>query len=83
MLLITYMFTVMAFHATFNNISVISCRSGLSVEETGIPGVLDTNSCDKVRQLSAACRWFSTGTPNFSINKTDHHDINDVLLKMA
>jgi hypothetical protein len=38
MLLITYMFTVMAFHATFNNISVISCRSGLSVEETGIPG---------------------------------------------
>jgi len=38
MLLITYMVTVMAFHATFNNISVISCRSGLSVEETGIPG---------------------------------------------
>jgi hypothetical protein len=37
MLLITYMVTVMAFHATFNNISVISCPSGLSVEETGIP----------------------------------------------
>ena len=37
MLLITYMVTVMAFHATFNNISVISCPSGLSVEETEYP----------------------------------------------
>jgi len=28
----------MVFNATFNNISVISCRSVLLVEETGIPG---------------------------------------------
>jgi hypothetical protein len=29
---------VMVFNATFNNISVISWRSFLSVEETGVPG---------------------------------------------
>jgi hypothetical protein len=27
--------------------------------------------------------WFSPGTPVFSTNKTDHHDIADALLKMA
>ena len=29
---------VMVFNATFSNISAISCRSGLLVEETGGPG---------------------------------------------
>jgi len=29
---------VMMFHVTFNNISVISWRSVLLVEETGVPG---------------------------------------------
>ena len=29
---------VMVFNTTFNNILVISCRSVLSVEETGVPG---------------------------------------------
>jgi hypothetical protein len=28
---------VMVFNATFNNISVISCRSILLMEETGVP----------------------------------------------
>ena len=28
-------------------------------------------------------RWFSSGTPNSSTNKTDRHDITDILLKMA
>jgi len=35
--------TVMAFNVTFNNISVISCRSVLLVEVTGVPG---ENHCD-------------------------------------
>jgi hypothetical protein len=30
--------SIMVFNATFNNISVISWRSGLLVEETGVPG---------------------------------------------
>jgi len=29
---------VMVFNATFNNISVILCRSVLLMEETGVPG---------------------------------------------
>ena len=28
-------------------------------------------------------RWFSTGTPVFSTNKTDCHDITQILLKVA
>jgi hypothetical protein len=29
---------VMVFNATFNNISIILCKSVLLVEETGVPG---------------------------------------------
>jgi hypothetical protein len=31
----------------------------------------------------AAGRWFSTGTPVSTINKTDRHDITETLLKVA
>jgi len=34
---------VVAFHATFNNISVISWRSFLLVQETGVPGIKPTD----------------------------------------
>jgi hypothetical protein len=34
----TKVLVITRFNATFNNISVISCRSVLLVEETGIPG---------------------------------------------
>jgi hypothetical protein len=30
-----------------------------------------------------AGRWFSPGTPISSNNKTDHHDITEILLKEA
>ena len=30
-----------------------------------------------------AGRWFSLGTPVSSTNKTDRHDITEILLKMA
>jgi hypothetical protein len=40
-------------------------------------GVLDTTLCDK------ACQWFSPGTPVSSTNKTDCHDITEILLKVA
>jgi hypothetical protein len=43
-------------------------------------GVLDTTICDKIRQLLATGRWFS---PVSSTNKTDRHDINEILLKVA
>ena len=31
----------------------------------------------------AAGRWFSTGTPVSPTNKTDRHDIAEILLKVA
>jgi hypothetical protein len=34
-----------------------------------------TTLCDKVCQWLTAGQWFSPGTPVFSINKTDRHDI--------
>ena len=39
--------------------------------------------CDKVYQWLAAGRWFSPGTPVSSSNKTDRHDIAEILLKVA
>ena len=38
---------------------------------------------DKVYQLLAHCRWFSLGTPASSTTNTGHHDIAEILLKMA
>ena len=44
-------------------------------------GVRDTALCRKGCQWLAADWWFSTGTPVSSTNKTDHHDITEILLK--
>jgi hypothetical protein len=46
-------------------------------------GVLDTTLCDKVCQLFAAGLWFYPVTPVSSTNKTDRHDITEILLKVA
>jgi hypothetical protein len=40
-------------------------------------GVLDTTLCDNV------CQWFSPGTLVSSGNKTDRHDIVEILWKVA
>jgi hypothetical protein len=42
-----------------------------------------TTLCDKVCQWLATCRCFSPGTPVCSTNKTDRHDITEILLKVA
>jgi len=39
--------------------------------------------CYKVCQWLATGQWFSPGTPVSSTNKTDRHDINEILLKVA
>ena len=39
--------------------------------------------CDKVFQWLATCWWFSPGTPLSSTNKTDRHDVTEILLKVA
>ena len=43
-------------------------------------GVLDTTLCDQVCQWLAAGRWFSPDTSVSSTNKTDRHDITEILL---
>ena len=40
-------------------------------------------ACDKVYQLLADGQWFSPGTPVSSTTKTGHHDIAEILLKVA
>jgi hypothetical protein len=42
-----------------------------------------TTICDKVCQWLATGRWFSKGSTISSTNKTDHHDIAEILLKVA
>jgi len=46
-------------------------------------GVLDTTLSDKVCQWLATGQWFSMGTSVSSTNKTDSHDITEILLKVA
>ena len=46
-------------------------------------GVLDTTLCDIVCQWLVTGQWFSPGTPVSSTNKTDCHDIAEILLKVA
>ena len=46
-------------------------------------GVLDTTLCDKVCRWLAAGSWFSSGTLVSSSNKSDLHDITEIVLKVA
>jgi hypothetical protein len=46
-------------------------------------GVLETTLCDRVCQRLATGRWFSLGPPVPFTNKTDSHDIAEILLKVA
>jgi len=46
-------------------------------------GVLDTILCDKGYQCLATGMWSSSGTPVSSTNKTDRHDMTEILLKVA
>jgi hypothetical protein len=42
-----------------------------------------TTLCDKICQWLATGQWFSPGPPVSSTNKTDRHDITEILLKVA
>ena len=46
-------------------------------------GVLDTTLCDKVCHWLVAGWWFCEGIPVFSTNKTDRHDITEIVLNVA
>ena len=64
------------------------CNQGLSALMLWVRialrwGVIDPTLCDKVCQRLAAGWWFSLGTPVSSTNKTERHDITEILLKVA
>ena len=46
-------------------------------------GVLDTTLCDTICHLLSTGRWFSPGPPVSPTNKTDCHDITEILLKVV
>ena len=71
MLCLNIVFHFVVFHVR-NNIVILM----------GAVGV-DTTFCDKVCQWFTAGRWFSPCTPVSSTNKTDSHDITEILLKVV
>jgi hypothetical protein len=42
-----------------------------------------TPLCEKVVQRLAKGQWFTPGAPISSTNRTDRHDITEILLKVA
>jgi len=56
-------------------------HSSCEFESGSCRGVLDTTLCDKVCQWILAGQWFSQGTPVSSTNKTDCHNINEILFE--
>ena len=62
----------------------ISCEARISLN----PSVFDTTLhvfvyVTRFFQWPATGRWFFPGTPFSSTNKTDHHDIAEILLKVV
>jgi hypothetical protein len=45
--------------------------------------MLQLAASDNVYRLLAHGRWFSPGTPASSTNKTDHHKMTEILLKVV
>ena len=61
----------------------ISALSALKFEPRSCRCVLDTTLCDTVCQWLALGWWFSLSTPLSSINKTDRHDIAEILMTVV
>jgi hypothetical protein len=59
--------------------SMKTTTSGSSDPES----ICNTTLCAKVCQWLVSDRWVSLGTLVYFINKTDRHDITEILLKMA
>jgi Ca2+/Na+ antiporter len=66
----------------FTTICAISAyhHSGCELEPCSWWGALDTTLCDKICQWLATGRWFS---PVSFTNKSEHHNITEILLKVA
>ena len=62
-------------------INTVWVRGWLCILQKGCIRLAATS--DKVYQLLAHARWFSSGTPASSTIKTGHHDIAEIVLKVA
>jgi hypothetical protein len=79
-----FFFHILHLYGTYLLFLKILCKLYGNLMTFYVPrGVLYTTLCDDVCQCLAADRWFSPGTPVFSTNKTDRHDITEILLKVA
>jgi hypothetical protein len=69
----------------FTTIDAISAYhlNSTEYESRSWRGVLNITLCDKVCQWLAIAWWFSSDTPVSFTSKTDHHDIAEILLKVA
>jgi hypothetical protein len=61
----------------------IKMKKSCEFESRSWRSALDTTMSDKVCQWLETGRLFSPGTPISSTNKTDRHDITEILLKVA
>ena len=52
-------------------------------ESHSFRGVLDRALCDQLYQRIVVGRWFFSGTAVSSTNKSERHDITEILLKVA
>ena len=59
------------------------CHYSCEFEPRSWRVVIDTTLCDKVCQWLTTGRWFSPGISVSTTNKTDCHDITEILLKVA
>ena len=67
-------------YEVWHTLSLVS-QIGRSVQYT--IDKVDPTLYDKICQWLAVGRWFSPGTLVSSTNKTDSHDITEILLKVA
>ena len=83
--MVGHYFKVLTNHvqASFCSIHNSNAIANCEVEPLSWRGLLDTTLCDKVCQWLATGRWFSPGTSISTTNKTDLHDITEILLKVA
>ena len=63
--------------------AVMPITTNCEFESHSWQSVLNTALCDKVSQLFAVSQWFSPGTPVSSTNKTNCHNITEILLKVV
>ena len=64
------------------NYGLVNCSWPFAIT-TDVVGSTPGQGEDKVRQCFALDRWFSLSPPVSSTNKTDRHDITEILLKVA